>query len=606
MTVFKDVRTLVKDAITAAVTMLGGGTPKSTNTYNNGKIDVPAAPSAVVTVDKSNVKAALVDSGYYKDSDFTGLSGAAAAATTAPAASGSFVGEKLVAPDCNYGGNIKSIEATDQYTVTFNFCAPDPAFIAKIASVEAFDIYSEANLKATGGDVAKVNAAPIGTGPYIVKEWVRGDHITFAPNPTYFGDKAANTTFTLKWNKEAAARLLDLQAGNTTGIVEVTADDLATIKADPNLALAPRKLNDFLYMGINNTFAPFDNEKVRQAFAMAINKQKIVDDFYAPGSVAATQFVQAGVNPGYTQGYKGTTYDAAKAKQMLVDAKFDFSKEYTLSYAERTRPYFPQPTKIVQAIQAQFATIGVKIKLEQEEWAKYLPEVQQGKKELFMLGWGEDYPDATDWYDVFLAGTSKNFGTPYPDMPPLIKQAAQLGDPAARQKIYDQLNVLYDQHVPMVVIAHGTTNLAFLASAQNVVIGPYNENFPYMKSADGNVVFEQDGEPVSMMCADETDGNSFRACELVFSKLYRFEWGTANPVPDLAEKCVPNADATSYVCTLKKGVTFSDGTAFSANDVVASFSAGYDYKSPLRKGNTGTYQYFKDLLGGKVLNQPAQ
>jgi len=92
MTVFKDVRTLVKDAITAAVTMLGGGTPKSTNTYNNGKIDVPAAPSAVVTVDKSNVKAALVDSGYYKDTDFTNLSGAAAAAPTAAPAG--------TAPDC--------------------------------------------------------------------------------------------------------------------------------------------------------------------------------------------------------------------------------------------------------------------------------------------------------------------------------------------------------------------------------------------------------------------------------------------------------------------------------------------------------------------------
>jgi len=73
MTVFKDVRTLVKDAIAAAVTFLTGGTPKSTNTYNNGKIDVPANPSAVVTVDKNNVKAALIDSGYYKATDFTGL-----------------------------------------------------------------------------------------------------------------------------------------------------------------------------------------------------------------------------------------------------------------------------------------------------------------------------------------------------------------------------------------------------------------------------------------------------------------------------------------------------------------------------------------------------
>jgi putative multiple sugar transport system substrate-binding protein len=73
MTVFKDVRTLAADAVKAAQAFLSGGTPDKTTTYNNGKIDVPAKPSAIVTVTKANVKAALIDSGYYKASDFTGL-----------------------------------------------------------------------------------------------------------------------------------------------------------------------------------------------------------------------------------------------------------------------------------------------------------------------------------------------------------------------------------------------------------------------------------------------------------------------------------------------------------------------------------------------------
>ncbi|HER25001.1 MAG TPA: sugar ABC transporter substrate-binding protein [Candidatus Atribacteria bacterium] len=73
MTVLKDVRTLVSDAIAAAVAYLTGKTPEATHTYNNGKIDVPAKPSVVVTVDQSNVKAALIDSGYYKATEFTGL-----------------------------------------------------------------------------------------------------------------------------------------------------------------------------------------------------------------------------------------------------------------------------------------------------------------------------------------------------------------------------------------------------------------------------------------------------------------------------------------------------------------------------------------------------
>lgn len=73
MTVFKDVRTLVKDAIAAAVALLQDQQPAARGSYNNGVKDVPAIQSPVVSVDKTNVKEALIDSGYYSASDFTGL-----------------------------------------------------------------------------------------------------------------------------------------------------------------------------------------------------------------------------------------------------------------------------------------------------------------------------------------------------------------------------------------------------------------------------------------------------------------------------------------------------------------------------------------------------
>jgi putative multiple sugar transport system substrate-binding protein len=73
MTVWKDVRTLVADAISAAVALLEGNEPASQGSYNNGAADIPAIQSAVVTVDKDNVKSALIDSGYYEASAFTGL-----------------------------------------------------------------------------------------------------------------------------------------------------------------------------------------------------------------------------------------------------------------------------------------------------------------------------------------------------------------------------------------------------------------------------------------------------------------------------------------------------------------------------------------------------
>ena len=73
MTVLKDVRTLVGDAIAAAVAYLEGGEPEATNTYDNGMIEVPAKPSEVIAVDRENVQAAIIDSGYWDASEFTGL-----------------------------------------------------------------------------------------------------------------------------------------------------------------------------------------------------------------------------------------------------------------------------------------------------------------------------------------------------------------------------------------------------------------------------------------------------------------------------------------------------------------------------------------------------
>jgi len=123
---------------------------------------------------------------------------------------------------------------------------------------------------------------------------------------------------------------------------------------------------------------------------MAIDKAAIVRDFYPTGAAAATQFIPPGVKPGFTEGYAAPAYDPEKAKALLEEAGFDFNQEIVLSYAERTRPYFPQPTKIAQAVQAQLAEIGVKIKLNLQEWAAFLPRTRAGEEALNFLGCSED------------------------------------------------------------------------------------------------------------------------------------------------------------------------------------------------------------------------
>ena len=104
---------------------------------------------------------------------------------------------------------MKSIEAVDEKTVKFTLCAPDPAFPSKVA-FSSLAIQSAKHLQDTGG---KPLGDALGTGPYMVKEWVRGDHLTLVPNPNYWGDKPKTGTIIFKWNTEAAARLNALEVG---------------------------------------------------------------------------------------------------------------------------------------------------------------------------------------------------------------------------------------------------------------------------------------------------------------------------------------------------------------------------------------------------------
>ena len=185
------------------------------------------------------------------------------------------------APDCEYGGLVKSMEAVDENTVKFTMCSPDPAFLSKIA-FSSFAIQPKEWLEQTGGggEGSALLEKPVGTGPYKVKEWKRGDELVFEANADYWGaDKAKSATVVFRWSSEAAQRLLELQAGNVDGIDNPGPDDFAKIQADANLQLIPRPALNVFYVGMNNTFPPFYNEKVRQAVAMAIDLDRIVNNF---------------------------------------------------------------------------------------------------------------------------------------------------------------------------------------------------------------------------------------------------------------------------------------------------------------------------------------
>ena len=124
---------------------------------------------------------------------------------------------------------------------------------------------------------------------------------------------------------------------------------------------------------------------------------------------------------------------------------------------------------------------------------------------------------------------------------------------------------------------------------------------PY--KADDQFVFMQNAEPGGLYCADETDGESLRVCNQMMESLYQYKIGGTEAIPALAESCDPNTELTEWTCKLRSGVTFHDGSALDANDVVLSYAVQWDAKNPLHKGRQGTFDYFSALFGG-FLNPP--
>jgi ABC-type transport system substrate-binding protein len=525
--------------------------------------------------------------------------------------SGSLTAQDLMsvsAPDCSYGGEFQTIEAVDAQTVKFTLCVPDPAFPAKVA-FSAFIIQASEYLEATGGG-GDLISAPVGTGPYRLENWDLGNEMVFSRFDDYWGDAAIEPQVIFRWNSEAAARLVELQAGQVDGIDNPGEADFEVIEADPNLAIFTRGGTNVFYLGLNNWMPPLDNVLVRQAIAHAIDKQRIVENFYPPGSIVATQFMPPSIF-GFTPEVEPFPYDPQRAMELLDEAGLAPDENgvrfsMPLNYRDVVRGYLPTPGVVAADIQAQLAEVGIQLNIEVMESGAFLDASDAGELSIYLLGWGADYPDATNFLDFhFGAGASDQFGDKHPEITEPLAAAGQLADPDARLAIYIEANNAIRDLVPMVPIAHGGSATAFAAD----IVGAYAsdigaEKFALMEDPDDdNIIWMQNAEPIGMYCADETDGETLRACEQVGESLLAYAPMTGEVVAGLAESWEASDDLTEWTFTLREGVMFHDGSTLDANDVVLTYAVQWDAAHPLHVGRDGNFTYFSGLFGG-FLNAP--
>lgn len=402
-----------------------------------------------------------------------------------PASPYKFEGDSFDYYDSMFGPDgsrvIKEVKAVDPATVQFTLNQPQAPFLQNLA-MPAFGIASP---KAVQEKKDKFKSEPVGTGPFVFKEWKRNESVTLEKNADYWQEglpKLNRVIITVI--PENTARFTALQNGEIDLMEGVNPDDLTALESNAELQKIVRPSFNVGYLGFNVKKKPFDDPKVRVALNHAVNKEGIIQAFY--GGLA-----EMAVNPmppttlGFNKDVQDYPYDLEKAKQLLADAGYPdgLPNELVFYAMPVARPYMPDGKKVAEAIQADFEKIGVKTRIESPEWATYLADLKKGEKEdLFMLGWTGDNGDPDNFLFTLLhkdAIGSNNYSFySNEEVNKLLSQGQSEADSAKREELYKQAQLLIKQDAPWIPLVHSTPLLAAKANLKGYVPSPTSSE-PY-------------------------------------------------------------------------------------------------------------------------------
>jgi peptide/nickel transport system substrate-binding protein len=186
-------------------------------------------------------------------------------------------------------------------------------------------------------------------------------------------------------------------------------------RTTPNLQLIPQANPNTLYLGWTNTFEPFDNQQVRQALAMGIDRQRLVDNFLPEGSEAADYFTPCTV-PNGCDGEPWYEFDPEAARELLAEAGYPNGFSSIIAYRDVFRGYLPSPGDVAVEIQTQLQeNLNITVEVVQMESGEFIDESTSGRLNgFYLLGWGADYLHVTNFLDYHLVAIQSSLATPSP------------------------------------------------------------------------------------------------------------------------------------------------------------------------------------------------
>jgi peptide/nickel transport system substrate-binding protein len=291
-----------------------------------------------------------------------------------------------------YFASVSRIEHLDDHTIRIVTEKPDPVFLKKMGAVSAAIFAPKAT--ADGGDEA-TSLRPVGTGPFILSSWVKGEHITFKANPGYYLPDVPRVE-TLVWRviPEAAARVAALQTGQVDIALRIPPHQVALLERDANLRVSSALSTRTYYIAFNNLTTgkgtPVADTRVRQAMNHGVDLQAIIRSVYN-GQAQRVNSLIGNVQFGHDPTLPPMAYDPAKAKQLLAEA--GVGSGFKVGMACPSGAY-ANDKEACQAIAGSLGKIGIEVDLQIMESNRFWD--LQAKKQLpplFFDGVGDRLQD---------------------------------------------------------------------------------------------------------------------------------------------------------------------------------------------------------------------
>lgn len=365
---------------------------------------------------------------------------------------------------------IDSIETPDDYTVVFKLAAPYSPFINKLTLV---GIISPAAIEKYGNEGLITN--PVGTGPYVFKEWVEGDHMTATTNPNYWGTKPSVDSITIKEVPEAGSRTAMLQTGEADFIYPMPSDQISAAETTGDITVNATTSTIMRYVTLNTNLKELSDVRVRQAMNYAIDRNAYVQLMYAGYGAPATSVMAPSIS--YYSEQPAYNYDLDKAKSLLAEAGYPDGFKLTL-WGDNTT----QEVKGMTFVKQQLEQIGIEVEVVPMEPATisdkiYVP-LEDAEINMWYVNWSPSSCDADGamralFYSSMCPPTSAN--TAYynnPEVDDLLDQGIASADPQVLTTVYSKAQTILWNDAPWLFLGNDKNIFANKTYLTGVSVAP--------------------------------------------------------------------------------------------------------------------------------------